>query len=281
MVPRVPESWRGLGVEGRTFAWLVRSGCAVRASRVSEACRFAAGPSVIRPGVAALTRDRIAHVDAATRSPTPTPRCADRARIGLAPIRGGGRVASVDGMRFVVPVQTGNARHNPHSRRQEQGAEHGRRPGRRSRREGRVRLSRASLHVLGNDTGHRRDINPRPTQRGRHASARRIFQDQRGALIPRYYEGMEDQLGASDSYGTRCCSPPATSRPRSPSLRTARARSVTQTPPGCRLRTTSMLDRCSFSTPHLAAGLRPWPLNHRCCGRLSRKKRPGPGGGLG
>ncbi|WP_456318583.1 Tn3 family transposase [Halosaccharopolyspora lacisalsi] len=56
-----------------------------------------------------------------------------------------------------------------------------------------------TLHVqrMVDDTGYRRDIKAQANlQEGRHALARRIFHGQRGELRQRYYEGMEDQLGA-------------------------------------------------------------------------------------
>lgn len=75
------------------------------------------GP-VTSPGVEALTRDR-----AAPRRPELRPvrhpgrrntvLVQAQSEIGLAQAWGGGLVASVDGMRFVVPVRTIHARPNP------------------------------------------------------------------------------------------------------------------------------------------------------------------------
>ncbi|MFD4190516.1 Tn3 family transposase [Amycolatopsis thermoflava] len=306
----------------------------IAALLVSEACNIGWTP-VIKHAVPALTRDRLAHVDATylrmeTLKAANAALIDEQARIGLAQIWGGGHVASADGMRFVVPVQTINARHNPHYWGQRRGAtwlnmindqaaglggkvvagtprdslhvldvlydrDGGQKPqmivtdtasysdivfglltlagfsyapqladlpdqklwrintradygpfataarGRidleRVRRNwedilrvtasihtGAVRahdvirmLSRdghptplgeaiahygrihKTLHVLRlvDDTGYRRDIKAQANlQEGRHALARRIFHGQRGELRQRYYEGMEDQLGA-------------------------------------------------------------------------------------
>ncbi|MGI8311457.1 Tn3 family transposase [Saccharopolyspora hattusasensis] len=93
---------------------------------VSESCNIGWTP-VIKHSVPALTRDRLAHVDA-TYLRMDTLKAANaaliehQARIGLAQVWSGGHVASVDGMRFVVPVQTINARHNPHYWGQRRGA---------------------------------------------------------------------------------------------------------------------------------------------------------------
>ena len=63
---------------------------------------------VITPGVAALTRHRISHVDqnylrAETYAAANAPLIADQADIALAQAWGGGLLAAVDGVRFVVP----------------------------------------------------------------------------------------------------------------------------------------------------------------------------------
>ncbi len=77
-----------------------------------------------------------------------------------------------------------------------------------------------TLHVLRlvNDTGYRRDIKAQPNlQESRHALARRIFHGQRGELRQRYYEGMEDQLGALGLIlNAIVLFTPATSTPPSP-----------------------------------------------------------------
>ncbi|WP_399342856.1 Tn3 family transposase [Umezawaea sp. Da 62-37] len=76
-----------------------------------------------------------------------------QAGIGLAGLWGGGHVASVDGMRFVVPVRTLHSAQPsalPARPRVARGdvVEHGQRPNRRARREGRRGTPRDSLHVL-------------------------------------------------------------------------------------------------------------------------------------
>ncbi|EQM29852.1 hypothetical protein N601_30750 [Rhodococcus erythropolis DN1] len=73
---------------------------------------------VTTPGVDALTRDRLLHVDqcyvrAETIEAANAVLVDAQADIPLAQAWGGGLVASVDGMRFVVPVRTHNARPNP------------------------------------------------------------------------------------------------------------------------------------------------------------------------
>ncbi|MCX0273361.1 transposase [Nocardia zapadnayensis] len=75
------------------------------------------GP-VTSPGVEALTRDRLHHVDQNyvrfdTLAAANTVLVQAQAEVGLAQAWGGGLVASVDGMRFVVPVRTIHARPNP------------------------------------------------------------------------------------------------------------------------------------------------------------------------
>ncbi|MBJ7600459.1 Tn3 family transposase [Candidatus Nephthysia bennettiae] len=89
----------------------------VAAVLVAEACNIGVRP-VVKPGVAALTRDRLSHVDQSyVRSETiaaaNTRLLGAQAGIGLASAWGGGLVASVDGLRFVVPVATINAGPNP------------------------------------------------------------------------------------------------------------------------------------------------------------------------
>jgi TnpA family transposase len=56
-----------------------------------------------------------------------------------------------------------------------------------------------SLHVLAviDDEDLRRDIKgTRNLQEGRHALAEKVFHGRKGQLFQRYYQGMEDQLGA-------------------------------------------------------------------------------------
>ncbi len=73
---------------------------------------------VISTGVAALTRDRISHVDQnylrpETYAAANAPLIDAQADIDLAQTWGGGLVAAVDGIRFVVPVRSIDARPNP------------------------------------------------------------------------------------------------------------------------------------------------------------------------
>ncbi len=73
---------------------------------------------VATPSVDALTRDRLHHVDAnyvrfETIAAANTPLVAAQAQIPTVQAWGGGLVASVDGLRFVVPVRTVYARPNP------------------------------------------------------------------------------------------------------------------------------------------------------------------------
>ena len=73
---------------------------------------------VVSSGVAALTRDRISHVDqnylrTETYAAANAPLIDAQADIDLAQIWGGGLVAAVDGIRFVVPVRSIDARPNP------------------------------------------------------------------------------------------------------------------------------------------------------------------------
>ena len=73
----------------------------IAALLVAESCNIGWTP-VIKHGVAALTRDRLAHVDATylrmdTLSAANAALIEEQARIDLAQIWGGGHVASVDG----------------------------------------------------------------------------------------------------------------------------------------------------------------------------------------
>ncbi len=73
---------------------------------------------VVSPGVAALSRARISHVDqnylrADTYAAANAPLIDAQADIDLAQIWGGDLVAAVDGIRFVVPVRSIDARPNP------------------------------------------------------------------------------------------------------------------------------------------------------------------------
>ena len=73
---------------------------------------------IAKPGVPALSRDRLSHVDQNYLRPETyraanTPLVTAQTAIELAQSWGGGLVASVDGLRFVVPVPTIHARPNP------------------------------------------------------------------------------------------------------------------------------------------------------------------------
>src|SRR5712691_5219548 len=73
--------------------------------------------SVSTPGTSALTRDRLLHVDQCyirtdTLAAANVVLVQAQAEVELAQVWGGGLVASIDGMRFVVPVRTHRARPN-------------------------------------------------------------------------------------------------------------------------------------------------------------------------
>ena len=89
----------------------------VAALLVAEACNVGLTP-VVKPGVPALTRDRLSHVDqnylrADTHSAANARLIEAQASIPAAGLWGGGLVASADGLRFVVPVRTINAAPSP------------------------------------------------------------------------------------------------------------------------------------------------------------------------
>ena len=129
MLPRVdlPElllevdAWTGftsefthLAESGTRMEDLAVSACAVL---VAEGCNIGF-TAVTKPGVPALTRDRLSHVEqnyvrADTISEANARLIGHQAGIALARLWGGGLVASADGLRFVVPVQTLNAAPNP------------------------------------------------------------------------------------------------------------------------------------------------------------------------
>lgn len=130
MLPRVdlPEllllevdAWTGFTSE---FTHLAESGTRMEdlpvsayAVLVAEACNIGFTP-VVKPGVPALTRDRLSHVEqnyvrADTISAANARLIGHQAGIGLAQLWGGGLIASADGLRFVAPVQTLNAGMNP------------------------------------------------------------------------------------------------------------------------------------------------------------------------
>ena len=84
---------------------------------VAEACNVGLTP-VIAEGHPALTRNRLGHVDAnylrtETHAAANATLIKAQSEIPIAQIWGGGLLASVDGMRFVVPVRTINAGPNP------------------------------------------------------------------------------------------------------------------------------------------------------------------------
>lgn len=92
-------------------------GLSVAAVLCAYAMNVGLGP-VTSPGVEALTRDRLHHVDQNyvrfdTLAAANTVLVQAQSEIGLTHEWGGGLVASVDGMRFVVPVRTIHARPNP------------------------------------------------------------------------------------------------------------------------------------------------------------------------
>lgn len=92
-------------------------GLSVAAVLCAYAMNVGFGP-VTSPGVEALARDRLHHLDQNyvrfdTLAAANTVLVQAQAEIGLAQAWGGGLVASVDGMRFVVPVRTIHARPNP------------------------------------------------------------------------------------------------------------------------------------------------------------------------
>jgi TnpA family transposase len=73
--------------------------------------------AIVKPGVPALERDRLSHVDqnymrAETYAAANPWLVEKQAGIGLAQAWGGGLVAGIDGMRFVVPIPSIYARPN-------------------------------------------------------------------------------------------------------------------------------------------------------------------------
>jgi hypothetical protein len=92
-------------------------GVSVAAILVAEACNVGLTP-VVQDGHPALTRGRLAHVDqnyvrADTLRAANSRLVQAQSALGLAQRWGNGLLASVDGMRFVVPVATVNAGANP------------------------------------------------------------------------------------------------------------------------------------------------------------------------
>lgn len=92
-------------------------GLPVAAVLVAEGCNLGFAP-VVKPSHPALTRDRLSHVEQ-NYLRNDTIRAANgrliaaQADLDAARLWGGGLVASVDGLRFVVPVSTLNAGPNP------------------------------------------------------------------------------------------------------------------------------------------------------------------------
>ncbi len=89
----------------------------VAALLVAEACNVGLTP-VVKPAVEALTGDRLSHVDqnylrADTHAAANVRLIEYQAGVEVAGHWGGGLVASVDGLRFVVPVRTINAGPSP------------------------------------------------------------------------------------------------------------------------------------------------------------------------
>ncbi len=130
MLPRIdlPElvlevmSWHPQFVEAFTHtsgneARVADLGLSVAAVLCAHAMNVGFAP-VTTPGAEALTRDRLHHVDQnyvrfETMAAANVPLVEAQAEIELAQAWGGGLVASVDGLRFVVPVRTLYARPNP------------------------------------------------------------------------------------------------------------------------------------------------------------------------
>ena len=155
MLPRVdlPEvllevdAWTGYLAE---FSHVAEAGSrmedlatSLAAVLVAEGCNLGLAP-VVKPGQPALTRDRLSHVGQNyLRTDTLTAANARlieaQAGIEVTQLWGGGLVASVDGLRFVVPVRTLDAGPNPEILRagpRGDLAQRGQRSGRRDRRRG-------------------------------------------------------------------------------------------------------------------------------------------------
>ncbi|TGD89058.1 Tn3 family transposase [Mycobacterium sp. TJFP1] len=113
-VPRFTESFTHASGNGARVADL---GLSVAAVLCAHAMNVGFTP-VTSPGVHALTRDRLHHVDqnyvrVETLTAANVELVEAQSEIELAQLWGGGLLASVDGMRFVVPVRTIHARPNP------------------------------------------------------------------------------------------------------------------------------------------------------------------------
>jgi hypothetical protein len=113
------DGWHGVCDEVLTGLGPDRTGLpvSVAALLVAEACNVGLTP-VTDPNTPALTRGRLSHVDqnylrADTHSAANARLVDAQASIGVAQLWGGALVASADGLRFVVPVQTINALPSP------------------------------------------------------------------------------------------------------------------------------------------------------------------------
>jgi len=84
---------------------------------IAQGCNLGFAP-IVKPGHPALTRDRLSHVAqnyvrAETLAAANAQLITAQSRIDVAQLWGGGLLASVDGLRFVVPVRTLDAGPNP------------------------------------------------------------------------------------------------------------------------------------------------------------------------
>lgn len=163
----------------------------------------------------ALTRDRLAHVNA-NYLRLDTIRAANaalidaQAGIGSAQMWGGGHVASVDGTRFVVPVNTLHAGPNPRYFNRKKGAtwlKDGQRPGRRARRERRTMKAQGNLqegrHALGRDLFHR--TAPALLRRhGRPALCPRP-RVERGRAVQQVHDVEDEDEDEDENSGRRHC----------------------------------------------------------------------------
>ncbi|SQD97365.1 hypothetical protein FMEAI12_4020094 [Parafrankia sp. Ea1.12] len=177
---------------------------------VAEGCNVGLTP-VMNPNDEALTRGRLSHVDqnylrAETHTAANAALIDAQSRIPIAAVWGGGLLASVDGLRFVVPVRTLNAGPSPKYFGYKRGLTwrmlgrdgHPTPLGQAFAEYGRIAKT---LHLLAMvdplDDTHRRAVNTQTTvQESRHKLARTIFHGRRGQIYQAYREGQEDQLGA-------------------------------------------------------------------------------------
>ncbi|NQU36573.1 MAG: Tn3 family transposase, partial [Actinobacteria bacterium] len=129
MLPRIDlsdlllevHSWTGfldsyVHVSGATSG-MTDLATSVAALLIAEACNVGLVP-VTDPNNAALTKARLSHVDqnyvnAQTHSAANAVLIAAQAQVPIAKLWGGGLLASVDGLRFVVPVRSLNAGPSP------------------------------------------------------------------------------------------------------------------------------------------------------------------------